>query len=75
MADNMVSFTRESGNKMKDERIKYLNDYMRENAVRVALSLSRKSDADIIEYLETVENKTGTIKQAIREQMKKEGAE
>ena len=35
------------------------------------LELNIRTDADIIEYLSTVQSRQGTIKQAIREFMKK----
>ena len=44
------------------------------NTARIALKLNKKTDADIIEYLDWVGNKQGAIKQAIREKMERDGA-
>lgn len=44
--------------------------YEAANIKRVPLNLNRKTDADIIEYLEN-KNAQGTIKAALREMMKK----
>lgn len=43
------------------------------NTVRVALKLNKKTDADILEYLEWFGNKQGAIKAAIREKMERDG--
>ena len=40
--------------------------------VRVNLVLNKKTDADIIEYLETATNKNATIRQALREKIELE---
>lgn len=45
--------------------------YDRENTTRINLKLNNKTDADIIQHLETVPNMQGYIKQLIREDMKK----
>ena len=37
--------------------------------------LSKNTDADMIEYLDSVDNRTGTIKAAIREKMERGGEE
>lgn len=38
---------------------------------RMYLELNKNTEMDIIEYLETLDNKTGYIKNLIREDMKK----
>ena len=43
------------------------------HTVRVALKLNKKTDADILEYLEYTGNKQGAIKAAIREKMERDG--
>lgn len=46
--------------------------YDRENTVRVAIKLNKKTDADILEQLERQENKQGYIKALIRADMASE---
>lgn len=50
--------------------VKAANDrYTKKTYVPMTLPLNKNTDADILEFLETVENKRGTIKTAIREYM------
>lgn len=42
------------------------------NTIKYSLILNKKTDADVIEWLNTVDNKRGSILKAIREYMKKE---
>ena len=42
------------------------------NNKRYSFELSKNVDADMIEYLDSVPNRTGTIKAAIREKMERE---
>lgn len=44
--------------------------YSRENTIQVKLKLNKKTDADIIEKLNSVDNKQGYIKRLIREDAK-----
>ena len=44
--------------------------YQRENITRVVLKLNKKTDADILEWLEGLDNKQGTIKEIIRSHIK-----
>lgn len=44
--------------------------YDKENTVQVRLKLNKKTDADIIEKLNSVENKQGYLKNLIREDAK-----
>lgn len=45
----------------------------RENTMWISIKLNHRTDADIIEYLNRQPSKMGCIKEALREQMKKEG--
>ena len=54
---------------MADKNYKYTKKYDENNTTRVQLKLNNKTDADIIEYLNSVENKQGTIKRLLREEM------
>lgn len=42
------------------------------NTVKVTVKLNKKTDADIIDYLDKSGNKQGTIKTAIRAQIERE---
>ena len=44
--------------------------YDRKNTVQVKLKLNRKTDADIIEYLNKQDNKQGKLKELVRKEMK-----
>jgi hypothetical protein len=54
---------------MADKNYKYTKKYDTANTIKVSLKLNIKTDADIIEYLDGVENKQGTIKRLIREEI------
>lgn len=45
--------------------------YNAKNTKQIKLALNLKTDADIIRYLESLQNVQGHIKQLIRENMKK----
>ena len=49
--------------------------YNAANTTRVYLKLNNKTDADIIEYLDSAENKQGIIKDLIRAEIKKSQGE
>ena len=51
------------------DNYKYTKKYDENNTTRVQLKLNNKTDADILEYLNSVENKQGTIKRLIREEI------
>ena len=55
--------------KAKDRSIKY----QRENLIQVKFQLSKKSEADLIEWLNSHENKQGYLKQLMREDMERRG--
>lgn len=56
---------------MADNNYKYTKKYDQNNTTKVSLKLNVKTDADIIEYLSKVENKQGTIKQLIRDDIER----
>ena len=47
--------------------------WMKENFWALSLKLHRKHDADLVAYLETVDEKQKLIKQAVREYIEKHG--
>lgn len=51
------------------EIIKYgpQNKYDQNNTVQLKLKLNKKTDTDILEWLDTLDNKQGAIKKIIRE--------
>jgi len=55
-----------------EEKYKYgpQDRYDKENTVRTNIKLNKKTDADIIEFLEKSGNKQGAIKAALREYIK-----
>jgi hypothetical protein len=54
---------------MADKNYKYTKKYDKNNTTRVQLKLNNKTDADILAYLDSVDNKQGTIKQLIRNEI------
>lgn len=44
--------------------------YDKENTIRITIKLNKKTEADIIEKLNSVDNKQGYIKRLIREDAK-----
>lgn len=54
---------------MADKNYKFTKIYDQKNTIKVSLKLNIKTDADIIEYLDSVDNKQGTIKQLIRNEI------
>lgn len=54
---------------MSDNNYKYTKKYDENNTTRVQLKLNNKTDADILEYLDSVDNKQGTIKRLLREEI------
>lgn len=53
------------------ERVKYApqNKYDKNNTVQIKMKLNKNTDADIIEYLETKDNRQGYLKALIRKDM------
>ncbi len=56
---------------MTDKNYKYTKKYDQNNTTCFSLKLNKKTDADIIEYLNNVENKQGTIKKLIRDEIER----
>ena len=56
---------------MADKNYKYTQKYDKNNTTKVSLKLNLKTDADILAYLDTVDNKQGTIKRLIREEIER----
>ena len=48
----------------------YIDQYQKDNIVRVVVKLNRKTDGDIIAELEKQSNRQGYIKQLIRDSIK-----
>lgn len=51
------------------DNYKYTKKYDDNNTIQIKLKLNCKTDADIIEYLNSTGNKQGTIKNLIREKI------
>ena len=49
----------------------YIKGYMKENCMHFGFTLNKNTDADVVEYLETLENKRGYMLDLIRADMKK----
>lgn len=52
-------------------KLDYINEYNRKNKKQIKFELNINTDADIIQHLETIDNKQGYIKQLIRDDMAK----
>lgn len=57
---------------MTEKQKKYDQDWKAKNTTRVTVRLNNNTDEDIIEFLSTLDNKQGYIKELIREDMKKQ---
>ena len=53
-------------NKSTESQIKASIKYNKENTVQISLKLNRTTDADLIDSLNSIENKQGYIKELIR---------
>ena len=51
-------------------KIKYNAKYDKNNTTRVSIKLNNNTDSDILEFLESVENKQGLIKELLRKEIK-----
>ncbi len=49
--------------------------YQKANIKRLVIKLNRNTDADILSYLETVDNKQGLVKHLLRKWIGEEGLE
>ena len=57
----------------KQARVQASMKYNKANIKQIKMNLNRKTDADIIQFLENEPNVQGLIKQLIREHMKTKG--
>ena len=55
--------------KLKKQRVKASIKYNKNNVKQIKINLNRKTDADIIGYLEGADNVQGLIKDLIRQDM------
>lgn len=58
--------------KTSPAQIKSVNKYSKANTKLLTVRLNKKTDADVLDHLETVGSKSGYIKRLIREDMRKE---
>lgn len=58
---------------MAFDQTKYIEGYLKRNIKQVRVSLNKKHDAEIIEWLEKQGNASGYIKRLIVQDMSKEG--
>lgn len=49
----------------------YIMDYQKENVKQIKFTLNKIHDQDIIDYLDTIPNKNGYLKDLIRQDMEK----
>jgi len=59
--------------KSTDAQIRASAKYNKENVKMIVLHLNVTTDKDILDYLSSKENKTGYIKQLIRDDMRNSG--
>lgn len=52
--------------------MEYLNQYEKENIRQIRLKINRKTEPELIEWIEQQDNIQGYIKQLIREDMKRQ---
>lgn len=45
--------------------------YQKENITRVVLKLNKKTDSDLLEWIESLDNKQGAIKEILRQHINK----
>ena len=53
------------------KKMDYINRYNREKQTPIAFRFNHKTDKDILEFLDKIDNKTKYIKELIRADMKK----
>lgn len=59
----------EKKNNIKEYQKQYQNSYQKANTKKVGLILNKKTDAELIAFLETKNNKAGYIKELIYKDM------
>lgn len=52
-----------------ENKAKYNADYVKNNVVQIMVKVNRNTEADLVEFLDTIENKQGYIKSLIRADM------
>ena len=57
--------------KATKEQIKYIDEWQKENLKRITIKLNKHTDADILEYLDGLDNRQGYLKALIREDMER----
>jgi len=55
--------------KLKQQKVKASIKYNAKNVKQIKINLNRKTDADIIDYLEKADNVQGLLKDLIRQDM------
>ena len=50
-------------------KVKYNQDYVKNNVLQVMVKINRNTEADLVDFLDTKENKQGYIKSLIRADM------
>lgn len=68
-----ITITIETKEEKKKRKSAYNTAYIAENTTRVRVNLNHRTDADILAYLENVDNKQGLIKELLRARMAEEG--
>lgn len=53
------------------EKYTHQEKYQKENITRVVLKLNKRTDADLLEWIEALDNKQGTIKEILRQHINK----
>ena len=61
----------ENKKRTSDSQIKAIAKYNKRNTVTYTIRLNKHTDTDMIDYINSLENKTGTIKKLLREEMDK----
>lgn len=60
---------REGNRMVAPERRRQMSDYTRENLKQVIFRCHKVKDADIIEYLDSLDNRQGEIKRILRKEI------
>ena len=58
---------------MTEAQKKATDKYFKKNIRQVVIKLNKVTDKDLIEFIDSLENIQGTLKQIIREKINKEG--
>lgn len=57
---------------MPSNKVQYIREYNKENCKTLLISINKKYETDILDWLSHQENKTGAIKKLIRQQIAQE---